>query len=179
MKREIAEFLVDSFVDFNGNERKFVVCALSRSPKNTEDEALAIGWTDGCHIDYDMLNVNRYVSIGASLCHPSDEFDKEIGKKIAKNKASDDRFIISQLFTPDPGVINNDLVNVYLKREAKHIKANPEKVFKGYACAYEKFLTEKQHKEEVNRLTKKEYDVYQYALEGDVDLDYIKSLVNE
>ena len=43
MKQDIAEFLVDSFIDYKGDEHKVVLCALSQTPeKNIDDEVVEI-----------------------------------------------------------------------------------------------------------------------------------------
>ena len=45
MKQDVAEYLIDSFVDFKGEEHKIVACALSQSPEASEDGCkLAVGW---------------------------------------------------------------------------------------------------------------------------------------
>ena len=50
MKQDIATYLVDSFIDFEGKEHKFVACALSQSPEGPD--RLMVGWTD----DFDKMN---------------------------------------------------------------------------------------------------------------------------
>ena len=44
MKQDIATYAVDSFIDFEGKEHKFVACALSQSPESAN--RLMVGWTD-------------------------------------------------------------------------------------------------------------------------------------
>ena len=47
MKQDVAEYLIDSFVDFKGEEHKIVACALSQSPEESEDGCkLAVGWVN-------------------------------------------------------------------------------------------------------------------------------------
>ena len=45
MKQDVIEYMVDSFVDFKGEERKIVACALSQAAEVSEDDCvLAVGW---------------------------------------------------------------------------------------------------------------------------------------
>lgn len=83
MKQDVTEYLIDSFVDFKGEEHKIVACALSQSPEESEDGCkLAVGWVNEmdefvCVDDPDYAEVCRVVSVGISVCHPTDTFDKE------------------------------------------------------------------------------------------------------
>ena len=87
MKQDVIEYMIDSFVDFKGKEHKIVACALSQSPEESEDDyKLSVGWAseDGyiCVDDPDYAEVCRVVSVGISVCHPTDEFDKEREEKL-------------------------------------------------------------------------------------------------
>ena len=45
MKQDVIEYMVDSFVDFKGEERKIVACAISQAAEVSEDDyVLAVGW---------------------------------------------------------------------------------------------------------------------------------------
>ena len=82
MKQDIATYVVDSFIDFEGKEHKFVACALSQSPES-DDSRLMVGCTD----DFDKMNskedlyheVYRLVTVGFSVCNPIDKFDEVKG----------------------------------------------------------------------------------------------------
>ena len=42
MKQDIAEFLVDSFIDYKGDEHKIVLCALSQTPESSDGDNLML-----------------------------------------------------------------------------------------------------------------------------------------
>ena len=47
MKQDVAEYLIDSFIDFKGEEHKIVACALSQPIEKSEDGyKLAVGWVN-------------------------------------------------------------------------------------------------------------------------------------
>lgn len=73
------EYIVDSFKDFTGAERQFVMVAVSihGEPEVYIEE-------DGDIIDNDM----KVLSIGVSVCRPDDEFNETLGKTIAEGKAT-------------------------------------------------------------------------------------------
>ena len=73
------EYIVDSFKDFTGEERKFVMAAVSLhgEPEVYIEE-------DDEPIDNDM----KVLSIGVSVCRPDDEFNETLGKTIAEGKAT-------------------------------------------------------------------------------------------
>ena len=73
MKQDVAEYLIDSFVDFKGEEHKIVACALSQSPEGSEDGCkLAVGWvSDDSYVDTydpDYAEICRVISVGISVC---------------------------------------------------------------------------------------------------------------
>lgn len=137
MKQDVAEYLIDSFVDFKGEEHKIVACALSQSPEESEDGCkLAVGWVNEmdefvCVDDPDYAEVCRVVSVGISVCHPTDTFDKERGKANAYNKALHDPKCPT-IYTRDRGVASKTLVKAFLKQEVNFLKENPERIIKGY-----------------------------------------------
>ena len=73
------EYIVDSFKDFTGEERKFVMAAVSL---HGEPEVYIEEDDDRFVTDMNVL------SIGVSVCRPVDEFNESVCKSIAEGKAT-------------------------------------------------------------------------------------------
>ena len=161
MKKPIPTYLVDSFTDYAGNERKFVACALSYSP---EDVYEIINIEPDSYIE-NVMTVDRILSFGIAICHPDDEFDLEIGKQIAYGKAlkQNDRF---KLYVPCESMINRDLAEAFIKQQVKFFKNDPELFIKGYNNAKNKFLKNKHLVEQINNFTSEELLIFQLALKN-------------
>ena len=115
------EYIVDSFKDFTGAERQFVMAAVSihGEPEVYIEE-------DGDIIDNDM----KVLSIGVSVCRPNDEFNETLGKTIAKGKAT--KYRNHALYAVDAGLINETMVKALLQQEAEYFKVNPGRYLAGY-----------------------------------------------
>lgn len=169
MKREICEYLVDSFVDYAGKKHHIVVCALSSSPAKRCYEKLSVSWLDDdwCANDNENIyEVLRMVQLGVAICNPDDTFEIETGQRIAHNKAKCSDAV---LFSTKPGVINKGLIQGLLSQEVAFIKGNPGIVIPGYhdqKARYEKKETEKTELTNINDV---EGNVIQAIIDG-VDL---------
>lgn len=144
MKKDIVMYKSGSFVDFQGLEHPFIVCALSTSSFNTEENSVELSCYNN---ENDILEGNmvlpRAVFVGVSICNPGngsdrpgDEWDEEKGKMIALAKAKGFKFTAPEksaaIFTTRAGMISEILVKALLAREVEHIKEDPECVIKGY-----------------------------------------------
>lgn len=167
MKQDIAEFLIDSFIDFKGLEHKVVICALTQSPES-ESHELTVGWVDveGMVDEEDELcvPVKRCLAIGVSICNPCDKFDEELGKKIARSKAEKS---IPVLVSTEYGVMNKTLVTAYLKQEMEFLKKNPGKFIKGYAESEKKFFEMRELSNEVANLNSEERNLLRMLFKPD------------
>lgn len=168
MKQDIETYLIDSFIDFEGKEHKFVACALSQSPNN-EEETLKIGWVN----DYDKMNssnplyqdVYRLVTIGIAVCNPEDPFNEETGKKIAFNKAANIEDL-PRIYTPNKGIITGELVDTFLKQQVRFFKENPGTLIKGYDKAKKAYETRQNAQKAIEKLTDEEKTVFDLAVKG-------------
>lgn len=113
------EYIVDSFKDFTGEERKFVMAAVSLhgEPEVYIEE-------DDEPIDNDM----KVLSIGVSVCRPDDEFNETLGKTIAEGKAT--KYRNHALYAVDAGLINETMVKALLQQEAEYFNGEAETTFK-------------------------------------------------
>lgn len=125
MKKERIEYLVDSFVDANGDERHFVVAAVSEVFTDV-DEPKYVTDSDG----YEIQKVVKGLKIGFAICNPTDKFDEKLGITIAIGRArknAEYALVASEL-----GYINTQLVHAFLRQEAEYFKHNPEYKIAGY-----------------------------------------------
>ena len=168
MKQDIAEYLVDSFVDFKGDVHHVVLCALSQSPKPIDSDNLMVAWSDGETVDdsADIFHdVFRMVSLGIAICCPADKkvFSEEIGKKIALNRAEKEVPKFVSLF---PGVVNTTLVRAFLRQEMEFIKKNPEQFIVGYAEAKERYDKKVNFDKTIQNLSEAEAIIVEHAMKG-------------
>ena len=125
MKKERIETLVDSFVDANGEERHFVVAAVSVMFNKDNEPATVVDLNnDECGY------VIKGLKLGFSICNPSDEFDEKLGTTIAIGRAR--KSAEYALLASEPGFINTQLVRAFLAQEAEYFKHNPESRIVGY-----------------------------------------------
>lgn len=168
MKQDIAEYLVDSFVDFKGDVHQVVLCALSQSPESIDSDNLMVAWSDGETVDdsADIFHdVFRMVSLGIAICCPADKkvFSEEIGKKIALNRAEKEVPKFVSLF---PGVVNTTLVRAFLRQEMEFIKKNPEQFIVGYAEAKERYDKKVNFEKTIENLSEAEATIVEHAMKG-------------
>ena len=168
MKQDIAEYLVDSFVDFKGDLHQVVLCALSQSPESIDSDNLMVAWSDGETVDESAdiyQDVFRMVSLGIAICCPTDKkvFSEEIGKKIALNRAEKEVPKFVSLF---PGVVNTTLVRAFLRQEMEFIKKNPEQFIVGYAEAKERYDKKVNFEKTIQNLSEAEATIVEHAMKG-------------
>lgn len=154
--KEVVEYLCDSFVDFLGKEHKFVLCALSQVK---EDVEVYDGETGAYY------ESARVLTIGCSVCNLNDDYDEELGKKIAYNRAKSEKYIPTLVSTL-PGVINTGLVQALLRQEADYIKRDPNCVISGYNERKSKLEATKAAEEDYKLLTAEEQILVEAAKKG-------------
>ena len=125
-----------SFIDFQGVTRQFVVCALSTSSFNTDEQEVAITTYEGKGFLVGEVVSPRAVFIGVSVCNPQDQWNEEKGKMIALAKARGFKLDAPEksaaLFATRAGLISEEMINAILDREVQHVIDVPESVIKGY-----------------------------------------------
>jgi hypothetical protein len=136
MKKSTIETRVGSFVDYAGNERKYVIAAVS--------EVLPIGIeykvTKLTAWDYSPEDVvKKRLSIGFSVCAPQDDFNEALGKEIAIGKAL--KRPVHVFYVNNIGLINTPVVEAILKHEMEFFEKHPETVVIGYNNARVKYET--------------------------------------
>ena len=105
VKQKLVDYREGSFVDFEGKDHYFVVCAVLRESTIRE-------------------NVTRILSFGVSFCNPVDKHNNELGKKIAYGKSVSDRN--TNVLLGRAGLLNIEAVKYILDNETNHVKQYPE-----------------------------------------------------
>lgn len=144
--KEVVEYLCDSFIDFKGAEHKFILCALSRVDENVEVFF---------HDEDGFAPSARTLTIGYSVCNTVDEFDEELGKKIAYNRAKSNK-MMPDIVATIPGIINTKVVLALLEQEAEYIKRDPNSIIPGYNEKVKKYREEKDALDFYNNMTDEE-----------------------
>lgn len=114
IKQKFVDYREGSFVDFEGKDHYFVVCAVLRESTIFE-------------------NVTRILSFGVSFCNPVDKHNNELGKKIAYGKSVSDRN--TNVLSGRAGLLNIEAVKYILDNETNHVKQYPEQYSVSYAKA--------------------------------------------
>lgn len=145
------EYIVDSFKDFTGEERQFVMAAVS------------------LHSDID--NDMKVLSIGVSVCRPDDEFNETLGKAMKyRNHA---------LYAVDAGLINETMVKALLQQEAEYFKANPGRYLAGYDKDAEKYHRSERIEGYIETLEGEAKTTFNYLTEAtDEEMEKLAEAVN-
>ena len=118
-------YKVDSFIDFEGKERKFILlCATINMPSLI--------------LNNQFNEAERYLNLGIALCNEVDEFDEQLGVKIALGRAQ--KKLNHMIVLQRGSMINNDLVNTILERESAYLKKDPGFYIEGYDVAKDRYL---------------------------------------
>lgn len=118
VKQKLVDYREGSFVDFEGKDHYFVVCAVLRESTIRE-------------------NVTRILSFGVSFCNPVDKHNNELGKKIAYGKSVSARN--TNVLLGRAGLLNVEAVKYILDNETNHVKQYPEQYSISYAKAKDKY----------------------------------------
>ena len=152
--KQDAEYIVDSFVDFKGDEHKIIGCVLNVKPYSNIGERFSVGWrSDGL------------ISVGIMVCHPCDEFDLEKGKNMAYEKALHNPKC-PKVYVSFKG--GKSLAKAFLKQEISFVKDNPGKIIKGYSQMKAGFEKKQNLIEKINNLSDKEKQAIALASEVDI-----------
>lgn len=155
-----AQYLIDYFTDYAGNNRMFTLCAVT-IPCEVSPISVLSNWQDSititnigtvgnnsiCEIKSKDSNTEKYpaftkkLKIGISVQCPDDDPNEELGKKIAYGKAL--KYNDHTLLVTRDGMINTKLVMALLEQEAEYFKKNPESYIAGYKKKMWKYYEDK------------------------------------
>lgn len=125
MKKERIETRVDSFVDANGDERHFIIAAISEVFTELEEPCRVTDFYEN-----ECQRVVKGLKLGFAICNPNDKFDEKLGMTIAVGRARKNAEYA--LLSSEAGFINTKLVRAFLDQEAEYFKNNPESRIAGY-----------------------------------------------
>lgn len=167
--KERIETITKSFIDYKGEEHKFVVAAVSEVLPTNYTEYANDDSKDDRKVSYEVSsyiedygtdkyyeNVVKKVKLGVSICNPEDSFNEEIGKKKAIHRAKNGN---TALWATKCGYINGKVVKALLESEAEFIKNNPGLYIKGYDDMVKAYSKRKSMENFVNNLTEEEAHV--------------------
>lgn len=166
MKQRV-DTLVSSFIDYKGQEHKFVVAAVSEVLPKTygeahPDEKNLCEEEMNTKVSYEVVEYNEWDSeygdslvktlrLGVSICNPIDEFNERAGMEKAIHRAKNCKH--NALYATDKGYISTRVVRAMLEQEAHYVKTNPGKYIKGYDEAKAKYEFEVSNKNAYDSLT--------------------------
>lgn len=117
-KQKFVDYREGSFVDFEGKDHYFIVCAVLTEATIAEKPL-------------------RFLHFGVSFCNPVDKNNNDLGKKIAYGKAMSEKN--DNKLAGRAGLLNLSTVKYMLDNETNHVKQFPEQYSKPYAKAKAKF----------------------------------------
>lgn len=117
-EQKLVDYREGSFVDFEGKDHYFVVCAVIRE-----------------HTIFE--NPTRILSFGVSFCNPVDKHNNELGKKIAYGKSISDGN--TSVLLGRSRLLNIETVKYILDNEVNHVKQYPEQYSVAYAKAKDEY----------------------------------------
>lgn len=117
-EQKLVDYREGSFVDFEGKDHYFVVCAVIRE-----------------HTIF--KNPTRILSFGVSFCNPVDKHNNELGKKIAYGKSISDGN--TSVLLGRSRLLNIETVKYILDNEVNHVKQYPEQYSVAYAKAKDEY----------------------------------------
>lgn len=141
MKIEVLKTVIDSFIDFAGIERKFIVVAVSAK---TGPFTKAFG-------------------IGFSICNPADEFNEEIGTHIAINKALDKNNKLLSYVNCN-GFLTPKIIDTLIEQEIEYFKRKPSSHIPGYFEMQLKYEEEERYARKLEVLLNNHKDAIQDVL---------------
>ena len=150
MKNDIVSYELGSFIDFKGNERMVIACAVSQSVNNTDKTQFTANWSNH---NSDPILIVRVISIGIAVYNSEDEFNIEQGKTIAYNRAL---YNNPSIFIAKGGVFNKATTSELLKKAISNFAKNPESIIDGYNEAAEKYAVIQESKNAIKNFTKEE-----------------------
>lgn len=132
----MTQFAFGEFTDFKGEIHKFVVAGVVRKclPGTIVDVYKTYY---GNEIIYGDKDLEKFLSIGISICSPLDKYDEKIGKLQAEGRALKPRKseLVREMYVSKGGMLSKDIVKSVLDYTANALKNDPGQFIKGYNVA--------------------------------------------
>ena len=113
--------------DKDGVEHEIVIAGVWLQHKEQIDviQKVSLEYGKNGNLTFQTNLTCKTLSLGYAICSAEDEFDYEIGKKIALRRAK--KSPIGKVATVDFTMLNNDQCNALVMVEAMHIASNIDK----------------------------------------------------
>lgn len=135
----MTQFAFGEFTDYKGQVHKFVVAGVVRksAPHSWVDTNDSNYWAGESDIEYGDKDLEKFLSIGISICNPLDPYNEEIGKLQAKGRALKPRKpeLVREMHVTKGGMLSKEMVECAINITAKAIKNDPGQFIKGYNVA--------------------------------------------
>lgn len=162
------QYISSTFTDFTGQERHFIMAAVSIID--------GLAYVDMSEAE-NFLDTPKCVSIGVSVCLPFDNFDEELGKKIAYGKAM--KSTEHRLYATDEGLINTVMISGLLEQESEYFKKYPGRYLKGYDAYKARYEREARIEGYIENLDEQAATALNYVAQiEDEDLDQFTEAAN-
>lgn len=118
-------------VDKNGQEHVVTIVGLFEQKKERTHEVVRTelidekGKASNCELIVEKSSIKRVLSLGWSICHPSDENIDIVGVAIAKSRAK--RHPIGKVESYNVTMLNDDACEALVDNELKHYVAKIDK----------------------------------------------------
>ena len=160
------DFKLGTFMDFKGNERLIVACSVSEPV----EKGLNAQWEG---VDGSEVALLRAFKVGIAVYNSTDEFNLEVGKEHALQKANNSYPI---LFTTTGSVISKEVSIALLNQAIANFAKNPESVIPGYKETAAKYAKIKESENFINYTDDNNVDTVLQMIKDGVD---VKALVDK
>lgn len=125
-------FKEGSFNHYEGDSRRYIMVAVVNNLKERKDgfEVCNFSCINAVETEdeikvHDTWTIRKTLSFGIAVCHPNDNFDLEVGKKIAIEKAMRNNEIRRCISFSHNGLLDDYIIEYFLNREMKAFEKNP------------------------------------------------------
>ena len=124
------------FTDYKGNQRQYIVAAVSECTQNVNGIYSTV-IEEGKKHEIIYSDAVKKLTLGFSICSPEDKWNEELGKTIALGKAIKRPSRV--MWVSHAGMINDGVVNALIEQEMKFFENNPGSIIAGYDEAQRKY----------------------------------------
>lgn len=134
----MTKFAFGEFTDFKGEVHKFVIAAVVRK---CNPYTYLETYDNSGNIIYGDKEMEKFMSIGLSICNPEDKYNEKIGMLRAEGRALKPRKSenVRQMACTKGGMLDDVYVELYLESMKNYIIKDPGKFIPGYNRLYKKW----------------------------------------
>lgn len=134
----MTKFAFGEFTDFKGEVHKFVIAAVVRK---CNPYTYLETYDNSGDVIYGDKEMEKFMSIGLSICNPEDKYNEKIGMLRAEGRALKPRKSenVRQMACTKGGMLDDVYVELYLESMKNYIIKDPGKFIPGYNRLYKKW----------------------------------------